>query len=129
MSLPPTQGASVGAITVTIVSQAIMRAIFSRGYRSLTIARETIMPAEVPSAWIARPMISHSRLRAATHISDPMLKINKPMRTIGRRPKRSDNGPCASRPTENASSATLTVSCTCATSVAKCSRSTGSAGR
>ncbi|MNE39372.1 hypothetical protein D3C80_1333210 [compost metagenome] len=63
-STPPSMGARIGASPMTSISCENTLAEATGSHLSLTMARDSTMPAQPPSAWTKRAMIKVSRLGA-----------------------------------------------------------------
>ena len=92
-SRPPTNGATIGATTIAVVTSPITAAARSRSYRSRMMARQMTMPPEAPTACTTRAKISQPIELAQIAATDATTLSASPASITGRRPKRSDNGP------------------------------------
>ena len=94
--MPPISGATIGAITMAVVTSPIIEAARSRSKRSRMMARPITMPVEAPTACTKRATISAPIEEAAIAASEATTLRLRPASTTGRRPKRSDSGPSTS---------------------------------
>jgi hypothetical protein len=94
--MPPTIGASIGAITMAVVTSPIMPAARSRSSKSRMMARPITMPVEAPAACTMRAAISAPIEAANSAPNEATTDSASPASTTGRRPKRSDKGPSTS---------------------------------
>ena len=93
---PPSQGAIIGATTMTIVTVAIWLAASSRLAVSRMIARESAKTDPEPAPSRMRASSSISIDGASAPNTEPAMKSAMPALTQGRRPKRSERGPLTS---------------------------------
>src|SRR5271166_1855216 len=100
----------------------------SRSYTSPTIARPSTIPAQPPSAWSVRPMISAGSDQASPHSTLPAKNSASPAISTGRRPKRSETGPYTSCPAAIPARNRVSTSWTAPGAASKTAASNGSAG-
>ena len=102
-SNPPIKGPSVGTTTMTVATSPSIAAARFRSNRSRMMARLTTMPAEAPNACSTRATIRLPTVPTDIASTLAAAVSARPIRTTGRRPKRSDSGPITSWPPASAS--------------------------
>ena len=127
-SRPPVSGDNICAIIMTAITRLSRALIWSRAYKSRTMARLITMPLAPPRAWKKRAAISCGRFSANTQATLAATISDMPASSTGRRPNLSDSAPMTICEQAMPTMYIDTVICASEIGLSKVFASTGSVG-